>query len=249
VPEIFLKTFVSLIVKYLFTFGRHTTETWVFMSRPFEHTSDENSNAGSLIDSHDLKIIDEELLIKKLFEQDPGQACDVLFHKYYRILCSHAVRFVFSKEIAEDIVSEIFCRFWTDRTYAIINTSYRAYLFKAVRFSSYNYVKWELSKKRKEVDYESLPDSIEAIAPAETLLLDELSGEISRIIEHLPPQCKAVFLLSRFENKKYREIAEDLNISIKMVEAHISKALGILRANLKQKHLLSLLAICSFSGL
>jgi RNA polymerase sigma-70 factor (ECF subfamily) len=110
-------------------------------------------------------------------------------------------------------------------------------------------VKWELSKKRREIDYESLLDSVEAIAPAETLLLDELSDEISRIIDHLPPQCKAVFVLSRFENKKYREIAEDLHISIKMVEAHISKALQTLRTNLRQKHLLSLLAICSFSGL
>ena len=188
----------------------------------------------------DFKIIDEEILVKNVFDSDPKQGCEILFRKYYRLLCSHAIRFVYSKEIAEDLVAEIFCRFWSDQVYLNINTSYRAYLFKAVRFSSYNYIRWELSKRNNRVDLENLTDHVNSLRPEEAMLFDELSQEIGKVIENLPSQCKKVFILSRFENKKYREIADDLGISVKAVEAHVSKALGKLRSKLKSGDLLSL---------
>jgi RNA polymerase sigma-70 factor (family 1) len=186
------------------------------------------------------KIIDEEILIKRIFDHNPKQGCEILFRKYYRILCSHALRLVYSKEIAEDIVAEIFCRFWSDQVYLNITTSYRAYLFKAVRFSSYNYLRWELTKKNNRFDFENFIADVNSLRPEETMLFDELSEEIGRVIEDLPSQCKKVFLLSRFENKKYREIADELGISIKAVEGHVSKALEKLRSRLKGRDLLSL---------
>jgi RNA polymerase sigma-70 factor (family 1) len=187
------------------------------------------------------RLLDEEMLIKKTFETDPQAGCEILFQKYYSILCSHAIRFVYSKAVAEDIVSEIFCRFWSDQTYNSINISYRAYLFKAVRYRAYNYLRWELSKKDLNINVEDLNQGISSLKPEETMLYDELSGEISIIIDSLPAQCKRVFLLSRFEYKKYSEIAAELGISIKAVEAHISKALDVLRRSLKSKDLLILL--------
>src|SRR5436190_16590866 len=168
---------------------------------------------------NDFKIIDEEVLIKKTFDNDPQAGCEILFQKYYAILCSHAVRFVYSREVAEDIVSDIFCKFWSDQIYLSINTSYRAYLFKAVRFNSYNYIRWELSKRKNEVDLENFTDQMNSIRLEETMLFDELAEEIDRLIENLPNQCKKVFVLSRFENKKYQEIANELGISVKAVEA------------------------------
>lgn len=202
------------------------------------HGSEKNPRETSTNDHHDVRIIDEEILIHRVFDTDPRQGCEILFQKYYKVLCSHAIRFVYSREVAEDIVSEIFCRFWTDQIYHTITTSYRAYLFKAVRFSAYNYVKWELSKKRKETDFTIALETMNSFDAAETILFDELSDEISRIVENLPTQCKRVFMLSRFENKKYAEIAAELNISVKMVEAHVSKALHILRHRLSLKDLL-----------
>jgi RNA polymerase sigma-70 factor (ECF subfamily) len=210
------------------------------------HESQNIQREISMNDIRDRKIVDEEVMIQRVFDKDPRQGCEILFQKYYKVLCSHAIRFVYSKEVAEDIVSEIFCRFWTDQTYNIITTSYRAYLFKAVRFSAYNYIKWELSKKRNETDFEIALETINSFDAGETILFDELSDEISRIIENLPTQCKRVFMLSRFENKKYAEIAMTLNISVKMVEAHVSKALHILREKLKIKDLLSFLIVASF---
>ena len=208
------------------------------MSHSPIHGSEKDPGEPGTIDHQDARIIDEEVMIHRVFGTDPRQGCEILFQKYYKVLCSHAIRFVYSKEVAEDIVSEIFCRFWIDQIYLNISTSYRAYLFKAVRFSAYNYVKWELSKKRNETDFQIALETINSFDAAETILFDELSDEISRIVENLPTQCKRVFMLSRFENKKYAEISAELNISIKMVEAHVSKALHILRERLKIKDLL-----------
>jgi RNA polymerase sigma-70 factor (ECF subfamily) len=194
-------------------------------------------------DGQNAKIIDEEAMIRLVFDQDPKQGCEILFQKYYRVLCSHAVRFVHSREVAEDIVSELYCRLWTDKIYLNINTSYRAYLFKAVRFSAYNYIRWELSKRKNEFDFNGLADDFSSQKPEDSMLVDELAEEIDKIIENLPTQCKRAFMLSRFENKKYREIADELNISQKAVEGHISKALDVLRTKLKQSDLLALLFV------
>ena len=193
------------------------------------------------------KTIDEEALIKKFFESDPKQGCQVLFQKYYKILCSHAVRFVYSKEIAEDLVSEIFCKFWSDQHYLNVSSSYRAYLFKAVRYSAYNYIKWELSKRKNDIDFSDLEEQFKSFRPEDTLQIDELSEEINRTIDNLPAQCKKVFMLSRFENRKYAEIAAELGISVKSVEAHISKALDTLRTKLKSSDLLTLFLLAFLS--
>jgi len=211
----------------------------------FDEGASTSSEADIAVDvgSVQTRFLDEELLIKKTFENDPRAGCEILFQKYYGILCSHAIRFVYSKAVAEDIVSEIFCRFWSERTYLSVTTSYRAYLFKAVRYRSYNYLRWELSKKDDTIELEDFNHCISSLKPEETMLYDELASEISQIIDNLPTQCKRVFSLSRYENKKYIEIAHDLGISVKMVEAHISKALTILRKALKGKDLLPILAL------
>lgn len=216
------------------------------MSHSSMHGPQEIKPQVSGNDTRIRKIVDEEVMIQRVFDLDPRQGCEILFQKYYKVLCSHTIRFVYSREVAEDIVSEIFCRFWTDQTYNVITTSYRAYLFKAVRFSAYNYIKWELSKKRNETDFQIALETMGSFDAGETILFDELSDEISKIIEGLPAQCKRVFMLSRFENKKYTEIAASLNISVKMVEAHVSKALHILREKLVIKDLLSLLIVATF---
>jgi RNA polymerase sigma-70 factor (ECF subfamily) len=181
----------------------------------------------------EVKLLDEELLIRKTFETDPKQGCEILFRKYYHVLCSHAVRLVYSRAIAEDLVAELFCKLWTDKIYLNITTSYRAYLFKAVRFSAYNYIRWELGKTTKVDDLDSFRDLSSSFKPEEALLFEELVNEIEQIVDNLPAQCKRVFLLSRFENKKYKEIADELGISVKSVEAHISKALDTIRKGLK----------------
>lgn len=175
------------------------------------------------------RIIDAEVLLQETFNIDPRQGCSLLFRLYFSPLCSHAIRFVYSKQAAEDIVSDVFCRFWDDRIFKKITTSYRAYLFKSVRHRAYNYVKFELSRNSSREKYSH--DQCD-LNPCEILQYDELYQLMDAAINTLPQQCKKVFVLSRMENKRYQEIADELDISVKAIEAHVSKALRILRKKL-----------------
>jgi RNA polymerase sigma-70 factor (family 1) len=177
------------------------------------------------------RIIDAEALLHQTFEMDPRQGCAVLFRLYYAPLCSHVIRFVYSKQVAEDIVAEVFCKFWDSRIFQKINTSYRAYLFKCARHSAYDYVKFKLSGNSQGGQPESDDNASD---PCEILQYDELYHTLEETINGLPQRCKKVFVLSRMENKRYQDIAEELEISVKAVEAHISKALRILRKRVNQ---------------
>lgn len=174
------------------------------------------------------RVIDGELLLQETFNSDPRQGCALLFRLYYAPLCSHAIRFVYSRQVAEDIVAEVFCRFWDERTFQRIDTSFRAYLFKSVRHRAYNYIKFELSRNAGE----KFPADGTSANPCDLLQYDELYQMLDRTINALPQQCKRVFMLSRMENKGYHDIAAELNISVKAIEAHISRALRILRGKI-----------------
>jgi RNA polymerase sigma-70 factor (ECF subfamily) len=177
---------------------------------------------------------DSELFIRKTFETDPQKGCELLYRLYYRAMCTHAVRFVYSKEIAEDIVSEIFYSFWSKKIYASVTTSYRAYLFRSVRNRSYNYLSNDL---RKSDPLSAASENIvsEAESPEKIMQMDELLEILNKLISSLPPQCQKIFLMNRFEGRKSKEIAEELNLSPRTVETHIFKALHVLKNGLKNQ--------------
>ncbi|NID09199.1 RNA polymerase sigma-70 factor [Fibrivirga algicola] len=183
---------------------------------------------------------DDEHLIRLAFAQDPVTGCELLFRRYYAPLRNHAVRFVYSKEIAEDLVSDVFSTFWENRLHEQIATSYRAYLFKAVRNRAQNYLLWEVKKDSNAPDAGVLlPDN--SPTPEATLLFDELRIRLDQRIQDLPSQCRKVFLLSRLEGKSYREIADELGLSVRTVEVHIRKALVSIREMLNREWLWLLL--------
>jgi len=177
------------------------------------------------------RVIDAEALLKHTFEVDPRHGCALLFRLYYAPLCSHVIRFVYSREVAEDIVAEVFCKFWDGRFFQKINTSYRAYLFKCARHSAYDFIKHELTKDSQRGQHGT---ENRASDPCEILQYDELYHRLEETINRLPQKCKKVFVLSRMENKRYQDIASELKISVKAVEAHISKALHVLRKQVNQ---------------
>jgi RNA polymerase sigma-70 factor (family 1) len=184
-----------------------------------------------LTDEADLgKLLDSEVFIRKAFKDDPRKGYELLFGRYYRALCSHAVRFVYSKEVAEDIVGDVFLILWKNKIHEKINTSFRAYLYTSTRNRALNYLQWEF---KKEVDIDTISENnlIQVLdeTPQSMLQFDELFQKTQNSITNLPPQCQRVFLMSRFENKKNREIAEELGIAVKTVEAHIMKALAQMR--------------------
>jgi RNA polymerase sigma-70 factor (family 1) len=179
------------------------------------------------------KILDSEIFIRQSFNENPSKGYELLFRKYYRALCSHAVRFVYSKETAEDIVGDVFLVLWKNKVHEQINTSFRAYLYVAVRNRAINYLQWEF-KKDTDIDtiHENNLNQVHDDTPQTILQYDELFQKIETGIKALPPQCQSVFLMSRFENRKNREIAIELGIALKTVEAHIMKALAQMRKSL-----------------
>ncbi|CAG5072681.1 hypothetical protein DYBT9623_04245 [Dyadobacter sp. CECT 9623] len=189
-------------------------------------------------------MLDDEYLIRKTFSQDPQKGCELLFKKYYTNLCNHAIRFVHSSEVAEDIVSEVFAAFWQSRTFELINTSYRAYLYKSVRNRSYNYLKWDLNRT-SPMEGMTTPFEAHTLNPCDALLYSELHQQVERIVQDMPPQCRKAYLLKRVEGKSLEEIAAELQITPKSVEALITRAIARLRTGLKDSWFICLALMIS----
>ncbi len=194
---------------------------------PFHHSPNSTVESSS-------KIIDVEALIRKTFEEDAKAGMEMIFRNYHSLLCSHAVRYVSSREIAEDIVSDIFFEFQSKEVYKSVATSYRAYLFTSVRNRAYDYVKKEMNRGNTVIEnamsipsqYSEQPDSITQF--------DELHHLIERTINSMPLKRRQVYVMHRFESKKSKEIAEEMNISQRTIEAHIYMALKQIQATLKE---------------
>ncbi len=188
------------------------------------------------------KEIDSVLFLKVAFEEDPSKGLELLFRRFYKPLCSHAVRFVYSKQVAEDLVSEVFFQFYRTKAYENITSSYHSYLFRSVRNECYTYMRREFG--RTDVLESTMETTISTSNPqpdAEAHY-NNLFLKVSDVIGKLPSQCQRVFIMSRFENKKYQEIALELQISPKTVEVHVSKALKQLRSALKGEWMISFAA-------
>lgn len=177
-------------------------------------------------------LLHDEYLIREMFSKDPQKGCELLFRKYYTNLCNHAIRFVHSGDVAEDIVSEVFAAFWQGRTFEMINTSYRAYLYKSVRNRSYNHLKWDLNRT-SPMETVTTPFAAHSLNPCEALQYNELYQQVERIVQEMPPQCRKAYLLKRVEGKTLDEIAAELQITPKSVEALITRAIARLRNGLK----------------
>lgn len=159
-------------------------------------------------------------------------AFEMIFRTYYQPLCRYAYSFLQDKEEAEEVVQSSFITVWEKRNNIAIETSLKSYLYRMVRNSCLNVIKHKKVKQQhvahelavSEVAYESVSQKVQAA---------ELELKITEAMKTLPEQCRLVFQLSRFEELKYQEIADQLQISVKTVENHMGKALKLMREQLK----------------
>ena len=159
-------------------------------------------------------------------------AFEMLFRTYYQPLCNYAFTFVQDRDEAEEIVQSTFLSIWEKRENLSIHTGVKPYLYAMVRNACLNVLKHEKIRQRHmEMEMAVAERSVEAVA--RTVMASELETRIYQAMDHLPEQCRLIFKLSRFEELKYAEIAEQLNISIKTVENQMGKALRIMREQLK----------------
>lgn len=159
-------------------------------------------------------------------------AFEMLFRTYYQPLCNYAYTFVQDRDEAEEIVQTTFLAVWERKETLEIRTAVKPYLYAMVRNACLNVLKHEKVKKQHAVVQLATSErSVESVA--RTVMASELETRIYQAMDVLPEQCRLVFKLSRFEELKYAEIAEQLNISIKTVENHMGKALRIMREQLR----------------
>jgi len=182
------------------------------------------------------KVLDAEFLIRKAFEQDVDAGITLLFQHYYAVLCSHAIRYVSSRAIAEDIVSDVYYEFQSRQLYQTVTTSFRAYLFTTVRNRTFDYIRVEMrrSASLENARYSCLPSTAQ---PDSITQYEELYQDIQHAINAMPIKRRQIYLMHRFEGKKYQEIANELNLSLRTVEAHLYQAIRQIRIALKDKWL------------
>ena len=155
-----------------------------------------------------------------------------VFDDCYESLCRYAFSMVRDFDQAEDIVQSMFMKLWEKRSELDINTSIRSYLFRAV----YNQCMNQLEHKVIKTKHESFV-KVEAGRDEQQpeVFPDELESNIRKAVDALPPQCRLIFIMSRYEELKYSEIAERLGISVNTIQNQVSKALKLLREALKDQ--------------
>lgn len=159
-------------------------------------------------------------------------AFEMIFKTYYQPLCNYAYSFVQDRDEAEEIVQSTFLSVWEKKENLTIHTGVKPYLYAMVRNASLNVLKHEkIKQQHAAVELAVAERSSESVT--RSVMASELEERIYKALNKLPEQCRLVFKLSRFEELKYAEIAEQLNISVKTVENQMGKALKIMRDQLK----------------
>ncbi len=177
----------------------------------------------------------DELSDKNLVDlcrEGDTKAFEELYNRYWCKLYSSAFKRIRVREVAEEIVQELFTSLWLNREKLVIHTSFQNYLYSSVRYLVFAYFSKEYSRKSYE-EFALGKVSIYDNSTEEVIALHDLGKNLDAELSHLPGRCRSVFELSRKQYKSNKEIASVLGISEKTVENQLTKALRILRVNLK----------------
>lgn len=175
-----------------------------------------------------------------LAELSSKTAFEELFRSMYSRLCAYAYQYLKSSEEAEELVQDVFFMLWEKRHSIQIDSSVSAYLFSTVRNRSLNVLSHLKVVARHEQEAVQHAD-LETQGGYEQ---EELGQLIALAVDKLPIERRKVFYMSKYEGKKYLEIAEELGISVKTVENQMGKALKFLRQELAE--LVSLILLILF---
>jgi len=178
-----------------------------------------------------LYLLDKDI-IKDLYHDRP-QAMKRIFDLYYVPLCCYAARYVTSRFIAEEIVSDVMYKIWQNRHSGYRAETFRDYLYTATRHTAINYLKQQQNlKKLAERWAEEFRNELIEETPLDKMVTEEMQSRISHLINTLPEQCRKAFMMSRMDDMTYDEIAAQMDISVNTVKYHIKTALQKLRAEI-----------------
>ncbi|MGD2034686.1 MAG: RNA polymerase sigma-70 factor [Bacteroidales bacterium] len=166
-----------------------------------------------------------------------------MFRMYFSSLCYFALKYISDLDTCKEIVHNVFVNIWEKREEYDFDKPAKSYLFTSVYNRCMNHIR-DSRKYKSDADISEAHDYSDFSQHTEQIEAAELESKIWQVINSLPEKCREVFVLNRFEGKKYGEVADYLNISVKTVETQMSKALKTLRDNLKDYiHLLLFLIL------
>lgn len=164
------------------------------------------------------------------------------FYKYYEPLCKYAFTIVKEPHSCEDIVQETFLRVWEKKQNLIGSEELTWYLYTAIRNNCLSFLEKKQRTVLGDINGQAFIETPGERLPTSTTPETDYDTLLKNALENLPPKCREVFVLSRVSNLTYKQISDSLGISIKTVENQMGKALKILRAHIKQKQGLLVIA-------
>ncbi len=186
---------------------------------------------GILIFAYYLMTNKDDQSLAQLLIRGDERAFECIFKKYYPALCASSYHYLGDHEDAEEMVQTVFVRIWEKRSTLPSDISIKHYLFRAVRNHCLNHLQHEKIKSRHAEQV--LKNSGDDDVYSDSVIEPDWGAKIDEAISLLPPKRLEIFRLSREEGLKYKEIAEQMNISVKTVEAQMGLALKFLREKLK----------------
>lgn len=174
--------------------------------------------------------VSETRLIAQLAKRDEA-AFEQVFKSHFKNLHAYACSILKDEIAAEEMVQNVFCKIWERADTLSIGGSLAAYLYRAVNNESLNHLKHQKVKAAHAL-HVAYVGGEQRETPSKLLQAKELESRLHRALNDLPEQCRTIFQLSRFEELRYREIADRMGLSVKTVENQMGKALRILREKL-----------------
>ena len=173
----------------------------------------------------------ENETITALLSQRDETVFEQVFKSHFKRLHAYAFTILRDDADAEEMVQQVFFKLWERSEKLSLTGSVSAYLYRAVHNESLNYIKHRKIKSNHQLHVaHNMKNEVDH--PGKKILAGELEKKIHSALNELPEQCRTIFQMSRFDELKYREIADKLGISVKTVENQMGKALKLLRLKL-----------------
>ncbi|QKX06241.1 RNA polymerase sigma-70 factor [Aquimarina sp. TRL1] len=153
-----------------------------------------------------------------------------IYDLYYNELCLYVLGYTKERAQAEDIVQNVMLSVWKNRKKLKVKTSLKSYLYKSCYYEFVDSYK----KRRNELSFidQTKMEALDVFIEEDDEYIQKRIKDVHAEIENLPPKCKHVFVLAKFQGLRYKEVAEQLNISVKTVEGQMTKAMTRLKDRL-----------------
>lgn len=172
----------------------------------------------------------DKKIVEGIQKQDE-KAYELLFNTYYKKLCAYSFGVVKDMVVAEEIVQDFIYKLWENPSYIQTHDKLRPYMFRSVYNNSLQQLK---SRARFDENSEVIFSMQESYEKSEHQVeMDELYDALERSLNSLPPKTREIFTLNREDDLSYKEIAIKVNLSVKSVEYHISKAMKLIEFGIR----------------